>query len=140
MNAHVVLKVDNLGTVWAYEKGRSKEDPYTSVIMTALNHIAVYFSCKLYVTHCPRLSCEAAVLADLLTRTNDQGLAFVHRKKVPLLTGWPPSLLHWMSKPTLDWTLGLSLVDDFKARLQGKVSFSLFGTDEFFFPLFGRLM
>ena len=141
MGTHIVLKVDNLGTVWAYEKGRSKEDPYTSVIMTALNHIAVYFSCKLYVTHCPRLSCEAAVMADLLTRTNERGMDFVRRKKIPIMSGWPPSLLNWMYNPTLDWNLGVSLVDDFKAVLHStRLGFSLFGMDESFFSLFGRLM
>ena len=101
INCNVVLMVDNLGTVWAYEKGRSKEDMYTSVIMFALNLLAIHFSCRLYVQHCPRLSSEAAVIADLLSRTNPQGLAFVQRKQSDIRKGWPPFLLKWMDEPTL---------------------------------------
>lgn len=122
INCDVVLMVDNLGTVWAYEKGRSKEDMYTSVIMFALNHLAIHFSCRLYVQHCPRLSSEAAVIADLLSRTNPQGLDFVQRKQADIKKGWPSSLLKWMDKPTLDWDLGLSLIKDFEENL-GRFSF-----------------
>ena len=117
INSTVVLMVDNLGTVWAYEKGRSKEDMYTSVIMFALNHLAIHFSCKLYVQHCPRLSSEAAVAADLLSRTNEQGIAFIQRQHSTITRGWPSSLLKWMDNPSFDWNLGLSLVHDFEASL-----------------------
>ena len=117
IGSHIVIKVDNIGTVWAYQKGRSKEDLYTSVIITALNHVATYFCCKLYVLHCPRLSCEAAVFADLLTRTNKQGMDFVNKKMATIQRGWPPSLERWLLNPTIDWSLGPALVEDFKSAI-----------------------
>lgn len=120
---HIVLQVDNLATVWAFDKGRAKTDMYTSVIMTALNHVASSFCCKLYVQHCPRLSCQPAVLADLLSRTNPQGLAIVAKHGNKLVTGWPPSLLAWLLSPSYDWSLGVSLVQDFKALATGKKFF-----------------
>ncbi len=40
--------------------------------------------------------------------------------------GWPPSLIQWFNKSTLDWNLGISLVHDFEQAL-GMFFFSLFG-------------
>lgn len=138
IGSHIVIKVDNIGTVWAYQKGRSKEDMFTSVIMTALNHVATYFCCKLYVFHCPRLSSEAAVFADLLTRTNKQGMDFVNMKMNTIQHGWPPSLIRWLLNPTIDWFLGPALVEDFKTALKGKV-FPFLAWMSFSFPFLAGL-
>ena len=71
---HVVLMVDNLATVWVYTKGRSKHDKHTSIILTALTTVTSALNCKLYVQHCPHLSLKPAVLADLLSHTNQKDL------------------------------------------------------------------
>lgn len=111
-NKHVVLFVDNIATVWAYENGRSRKDPYTSVIISALNHIAVSAPCKLYVKHLPRVSTYQALLADILSRQNDKGLYLFNEFKDNIQTSWPPSLQQWFSSPNLDWFLGKKLLVD----------------------------
>lgn len=124
---HVVLYVDNLPTVWAFQKGRSKKDDYTSVIISAIHHVAMSLPCKFYVRHCPRLSTTPAMVADLLTRSDQKGLA-VAKKYSGIQYGWPTSLLKWMRNPSRDWSLGHNLLCDFKVNLRIVVFFS---------PLFG---
>ena len=123
----VILFVDNLPVVWAYQKGRSKKDQYTSVIVTAINHVATSLGCRVFVRHCPRLSTTPALVADLLSRTDDKGLN-IAKKYQSLQYGWPLSLQHWMENPSKDWFLGSKLLADF----QVSVSFSLFGYFLFF--------
>ena len=110
---HVLMLVDNIGSVRGYAKGRSKMDPYTSVILTALNDVVLSYSCYLYVHHCPRVSTTAAILADSLSRSDDKGRALAATWCNSLLTHWPPSLLSWMRNPSMDWMLGSKLVRDF---------------------------
>ena len=38
-NKHVVFKIDNVAVMWAYHNGRSRLDPYVSVIVTALHYV-----------------------------------------------------------------------------------------------------
>ena len=109
----VVLFVDNLAVVWAYQKGRSKTDPYTSVIITAINHVATSLGCRIFVRHCPRLSTTPALVADLLSRTDDKGLD-IAKKYQSIRYGWPSSLQQWMENPTKDWLLGSKLLSDFQ--------------------------
>ena len=138
---HVLMLVDNIGSVWGYAKGRSKMDPYTSVILTALNHVALSYSCYLYVHHCPRVSTTAAILADSLSRSDNKGRALAATWCDSLLTHWPPSLLSWMNNPSMDWMLGSKLVRDF-IQSEEIGWFSLFGMLSpifILFTLFGRL-
>ena len=113
-NHHVILLVDNLPTVWAYKKGRSKSDVYTSVIISALQFLVISLECKLYVHHCPRLSSKPAVMADLLTRTDPKGLQLVQKWHSRITTGWPKSLISWFNNPTEDWNLGPKLLQDLR--------------------------
>ena len=115
---HVLLQVDNIATVWAHAKGRSKADPYTSVIFTAINHVMMHFSCKIYVHHCPRLSTTQAMLADCLTRSDVKGNALAAKWCDNLHSGWPSALIKWMESPSIDWFLGSALVQDFEVKLK----------------------
>ena len=111
---HVVVFVDNLPTVWANKKGRSKTDDYSSAILTALNHVAVSWPFKLYVKHLPRVSSQPAWMADLLTRTDEKGLNVIKMWQSEIVTGWPPSLIKWMEKPNKSLSLGSDLLCDFQ--------------------------
>lgn len=111
-NHHVILLVDNLPTVWAFKKGRSKTDVYSSVIISALQFLAVSLECKLYVQHCPRLSSKPAIMADLLSRTDPKGLNLVQKWHSDLTTGWPSSLVAWFQQPSEDWFLGEKILQD----------------------------
>ena len=114
---HVVVFVDNLATVWAYKKGRSKTDDYSSAILSALNHVAVSLPFKLYVKHLPRVSSQPAWMADLLTRTDEKGLNVIKMWQSEIVTGWPSSLIKWMESPSKSLTLGSDLLCDFKSKL-----------------------
>ena len=109
----VVLFVDNLVVLWAYQKGRSKTDPYTSGIITAINHVATSLGCRIFVRHCPCLSTTPALVADLLSHTDDKCLD-IAKKYQSIRYGWPESLQQWMENPTKDWLLGSKLLSDFQ--------------------------
>ncbi len=116
-NKHVVCKVDNVAVVWAYVNGKSRQDPYTSLIVAVLNHIAVSTPFKLYVEHLPRVSTLPALVADTLSRTDPKGQYLVDHIGRPLQNNWPPSLLSWLKNPVIDWSLRSKILQDFRATL-----------------------
>jgi hypothetical protein len=67
---HVVLGVDNIGVVFGWQNGGCKGDRWASVLIRALHVVASYLGCTLHVTHVPRLSKAAAIMADSLTRSS----------------------------------------------------------------------
>ena len=111
---HVVSRVDNVAVMWAWKNGRSRMDQYTSVIVFALHYLVCAMPCHLYVQHLPRLSTEAAEVADYLSRQDAKGLEtmFDLSKFLNIREDWPPSLLNWMNNPVIDWDLGKKLLDD----------------------------
>ena len=115
---HVVSYVDNVGTVWAFRNGKSRTDLFTSVIVTALHYVLMSQACMMYVEHLPRVSSMPAVYADVLSRSNEQGMYLLKSFDSSLIrSDWPPSLLAWLSKPTLDWNLGAKLLRDCRMTL-----------------------
>jgi hypothetical protein len=70
----IVLYVDNLAVVYAWDKRYSKNDEKTSIVIQALHLIEVVLPCRIFVEHEPRRSSYQAKLADNLTRvaTTDQ--------------------------------------------------------------------
>ena len=116
-NKHIVCKVDNVAVVWAYINGKSRQDPYTSLIVAVLNHIAVSTPFKLYVEHLPRVSTLPALIADTLSRTDPKGQYLMDHIGKPVQTNWPPSLLSWLKNPIIDWSLRSKLLQDFRATL-----------------------
>ncbi len=63
--------------------------------------------------HCPRLSTTPALVADLLSCTDDKGLD-IAKKYQSIRYGWPTSLQQWKENPIKDWLLGSKLLADFK--------------------------
>ena len=93
---HVVSKVDNVAVVWACRNGRSRTDPYTSVIVTALHYVIMAMPCQLYVQHLPRMSDNAAMYADYLSRKDDNGYTVMRKLSHLSPRGeWPPSIVQW---------------------------------------------
>ena len=114
---HVVCKVDNVAVVWAYQNGKSRNDPYTSLMIAVLNHIACSTPFKLYVEHLPRVSTLPALLADTLSRTDHKGKSLIERVNIPIISDWPPALYAWFSNPILDWSLPSKILKDCRRRL-----------------------
>jgi len=70
---HILLEVDNLSVVYAWEKRYSKEDAETSLLVRCLHVIEVQLECKIYVSHVRRCSGKIATLADSLSRRSSSG-------------------------------------------------------------------
>jgi hypothetical protein len=64
----IVLEVDNLAVVFAWQNKYSKHDELTSILIQCLHVIEALLPCKIYVHHLPRCSTLPAMLADALTR------------------------------------------------------------------------
>ena len=103
------VKVDNMATVYAFEKGRSKTDPYATTIVAALNFFLIQINAKMEVIHLPRISDPAAIWADHLSRFDDKGEENLAKIKHCCSTTWPAPLLLWLNNPQLDPLLGEQL-------------------------------
>lgn len=112
-NGEIKICVDNLSSVFAFKNGRSHIDNWASFLLTSLMFVLTALNCRLRVEYLRRVSTYPAVIADLLTRTDQKGLAFVQRLHLPLHTSWPPALLEWMKYPTFDPQFKWKLLKDF---------------------------
>ena len=117
LNKPVRVLVDNVAVYWAYTNGRSRKDPYTSLLVYILNMLASTFNFHLYIVHVKRVSTFPALVADTFTRSDPKGRLLFQDFPLPLANVWPPSLLEWMADPRLDWDLGERVVRDFWAAL-----------------------
>ena len=117
-NSHVVIECDNIGSIFAFHRGRSKTDQWSSTILTAIMEICFEFAIFLHVEHRRRCSTTPSRYADWLSRDDHKGQKIVNMANVPTTEGFPPSLLHWMKDPTFNFFLGQDLVKDCRHRLQ----------------------
>ena len=126
LNQPAVILVDNMAVVFAFKNGRSRLDIFTSLMVYVIQCVATTFNIKLFYQHVPRVSTLPALMADTLSRTDQKGVSLKDSLDIPLNTFWPPSLLSWMSKPTIDWSLALRVVADFReAAASGSHGFGL---------------
>jgi hypothetical protein len=115
-NRNVILGVDNLGVVFAWENGYAKGDLMASVLIRALGVVAAYLECRIFVHHVPRLTTLASVMADSLTRASTAS-AEVWSAMVGTASFAPPQpVWAWLSEPSLNWDLGLELVEYLKEK------------------------
>ena len=109
------LLVDNISLVWAWKKRHMKNDVLTSIVLRTLHILEAALPCKIYISHLPRVSTRAAVLADNLSRKSTTSLA---DKQV--LTHPNPALpklfLDWLSNPRCDWSIPLKIVQSLKSK------------------------
>ena len=85
----VVINCDNANVRYAFEKGRSSSDPFTTMFIQALILCLTSMECQIKIVSLLRCSTDKATLADTLTR-ND---AKAHRTKSQLRSfekgDWP---------------------------------------------------
>ncbi len=114
---HVLLEVDNLSVVYAWEKRYSKTDPETSLLIRCLHVLEAFLCCKIHVRHLRRVSNRMAFLADSLSREQTitaEVKESVSDAKIVFPKG---ALTAWLKAPGLDWDLPLKLVSDVETLL-----------------------
>ena len=104
-NQFVILYVDNISLIYAWEKKYCKNDEETSILIRCLYVLESFLEAKVFVEHVKRKSNDMAVPVDNLSRkstTTDKDLADIN--DVIWLTP-SRSLASWAAAPSLDWCL-----------------------------------
>ena len=117
-NKFVVLYVDNISLIYAWEKKYCKNDEETSILIRCLHVLESFLEAKVFVEHVKRMSNDMAVLVDHLSRdssTTDQDLERI--RSVPRLSP-SMSLAAWIEKPCLDWNMPNKLITDVDSMLK----------------------
>jgi len=109
---HVLLQVDNLAVVYAWNKRYCKNDAETSLLIRVLHTIEAKLECRIYCEHLPRKSCPMATLADHLSREST-----TTKKELELIKHVPWRTLHgpirnWLENPVLDWHLPIAVCNN----------------------------
>jgi hypothetical protein len=111
---NVVLGVDNVSVVFAWENGSVAGDKHASVLVRALHLVSLFLECRVFVHHIPRLSTLSSHMADSLTRQSTT-TAEVWAQVVGAEVHGPPEVLwRWLENPIIDWDLGLSMINSLK--------------------------
>ena len=114
---NLVLGVDNVSVVFGWENKSVKGDKSASALIRALHLLSCFLECRIFVRHVPRLTSRESFLADCLTRESTakpevwealQG-AEIHEPPAPL---WD-----WLDHPSMDWDLGLTMIDWIKKNM-----------------------
>ena len=111
---HIILGVDNISRVHAWENKSVKGDLTASALVRALMVIAAFLECRVYTKHVTRLSTEASQLADSLTRDTTATEAVWARVQGAMQLDPPQALWDWLGELSTDWQLGFKLVDTLK--------------------------
>jgi hypothetical protein len=115
--AHVVLKVDCLGTVFGMENRFSRGDLCASVFIRAVYLIAAYLECMIHIEHLTRMSDWGAEVADRLSRLSSTTRQDGHLLKAFQPRPVPDCLWDWFSSPTVNWNLPLDLLNHVKSLI-----------------------
>jgi len=115
---HVVVWVDNAGSVAIWKKGYSNSCRLSTAIVTATAAVAAAIGCTLHVKKILRCSNTGAVMADALSKAD-----FAKCRSVAARADWPLDLepaaipvplLRWLDKPDLDMDLAQKILADWE--------------------------
>ena len=114
---HVILYVDNITVVGAWEKRYCRNDPETSSLIRALHVIEAFLECIIHVRHRKRMSTPEAILADHWSR--ESTITGKSRKSISHLRIFTPkgALSRWLQEPRPHWNLGQTLVKEITQKL-----------------------
>ena len=108
---NIIIHTDNKGLFYAWSKGRSDSCLYTSCLLKALMYVSCQFSVNLIIYHKKRRSTHLSLLADILTRCDNESdhlkSVYIHQKY-----GLAPSIKMWMKNPFIDNIFGAEIVHD----------------------------
>jgi hypothetical protein len=109
---HVILQVDNIATLFGWEKKQVKDDVSASILVRAMHMLEALLTCRIHIQHLPRLSSPAGVWADHLSRV---GSTSAEEEQLASSREFPPcspSLSAWLEDPSEDWGLAERIVQD----------------------------
>jgi hypothetical protein len=111
---NIVIGVDNVSVVFAWENGTVVGDMDASALIRTLSITAAYLECRVFVKHIPRLTLLSTYMVDSLTRQST-ATADVWSAMVGVASYEPPGVLwDWLKEPRVDWDLGMRIVDSLK--------------------------
>jgi len=111
-NQHVVVRVDNIGCIYAWENGYCNSDMLTSILVRCLVLISARISCIVHVLHSPRCSTWESNLADRLSRERTTLPSDLRLVQSFLPLDLPSTFKSWLQQPNEDWTLPIRLLED----------------------------
>ena len=117
INKFIVLYVDNISLIYAWEKKYCKNDEETSILIRCLHVLEAFLECRIFVEHVKRRSNKMAILVDNLSR--ESSTTTDDLEKIQGLQWHTPqgALNKWLANPGLDWRLPEKLVADVKKLL-----------------------
>ena len=116
----VVFWVDNMGSVFIFQKGYSTSCDLSSTLVSAMADVAAGLGCRLQVKKVLRCSSPMASMADALSKADmarfwgiahDHGGFGLPLAPLPL----PRELLRWVQAPCRDFDLGRRLLVELAA-------------------------
>lgn len=107
---HVVLELDNIAVLFAWEKRQAKDDLEASMFIRALHLITSFLACQVHIQHLPRKSTRAAIMADELSR--EESTSSILERRISSLETLlhSPALKDWLANPAVDWDLPNALL------------------------------
>jgi len=117
-NQHIVMYVDNIGTVQAWENKYAKEDVYTSILIRTIHLISCVLSSIIHVKHVPRMSTWESVRVDSMSRestssSSDNKLLSSFEPKT-----FPVRFSQWLNNPSVDWSMPMYIVNHVKEKIK----------------------
>ena len=117
-NQFVILYVDHISLIYAWEKKYCKNDEETSILIRCLHVLEAFLEVKVFVEHVKRMLNDMAVLVDHLSRESSTTVRDLERiESVPRLSPGG-ALIEWVAKPCLDWDLPNKLIIDVQKLLE----------------------
>ena len=111
-NKYVILYVDNISLIYAWEKKYCKNDKETLILIRCLYVLEAFLETKVFVEHVKRISNDMAVLVVHLS--GESSITDTDLARISSLPWLSPggALVSWISNPCLDWNLPYKIVDD----------------------------
>ena len=117
---HVILGVDNVSVVHAWDNKNVTGDINALASVRALLVVTSFLECKVYARHVKRETTEASHLADSFTRKSTTTADTWAAVQGALVKDPPEALWDWLRAPTADWQLGFKLVNVIKNKKNQK--------------------
>jgi hypothetical protein len=110
-NQHVVVKVDNMGVVWGWEKQYLTGDSTASVILRCILLLSALLETVVHVVHVPRCSTWEARMADRLSRADTVSNSDKKLLESFKMAKLPPVFTNWLKDPKEDWNFPIKICD-----------------------------
>ena len=116
----VIFWVDNVGSVFIFQKGYSTSCPLSSTLVSAMADVAAGLGCRVQVKKILRCSSPLARMADALSKSDMNRFWGVSAEFGGFGLPWEPlpvprALLHWLRHPRQDFDLGRRLLSELAA-------------------------